>query len=338
MTRTVEEIRSYNVSILRQSAKGEVYKICTLGYLFDEILTDPRLKNLIETLRGYEYQSSIYKFFKRTSIPAYTISCACEDWRNTDYIVSRNPLICLDIDLADNKDKIGNMEQLIKVRDALFTWSCCYAAGTSCSGRGIFLIVALESNESDEEFVEYFNALSKDFADNGIVIDKQCKDVIRLRIASSDEVLVKKEPVECYGNRLPTPKPAPRVVHPMPKTFMGGLFTDFDLICEIIEMLIERGYSTDTYGDWLQCAFHLQPLGGKGLDFMLRISRQSSGYKNDREVEKKFNKDTINSQCDFSSACAYFCSIAKSIIGPGYYYEAQERLATRFKNNNSEQQ
>lgn len=330
MTITAEEIGKFPVSTFRSCDTRYVYGNFTLETYLKDVCGDSNLVPLINELRSLEYKSEEYNEKKR-HIPCATISCMCSTYRKRDDVAVRNRVICLDIDFSDNPDTMDTPEKRIRLRDALFTWSCCYAAGTSCSGRGIYLIVALESNEDQDEFEAYFRALEDDFAKNGIVIDKACKDVTRLRIASSDEVLIKTGDVECWSKKLDPPEP--EIIHhrQVHDEYTCGI-TKETLLNEVIEMLIESGFSTDDYNSWLNLGFALQPLGYDGLSFYDRISQQSAEYQGFSKVREKFGQ-CRNSRYSFDDTCRYFFGKAKYHLNPGYLDTAQTRIISRIKNN-----
>lgn len=331
MIRTAQEIGSYNVSTFRECDRRNVADKRPLIRFLRNVCGDPRMAQCITMLRSLPYKSDAYNFVKRHQIPACTPSCVCEDYRGRDYVVERNPLICLDIDKADNEAIMDTPEKRLALRNALFQWSCTYAAGTSCSGLGIYIIVALESNTDDEEFLHYFLALQAEFAKYGIVIDKACKDVTRLRIGSSDEVLIKEGTVECWSEKKEPEQPQIKPYQPR-ESFMGGVISKEKLLIEVVNMLIEHGYRTDDYASWLNCAFALYPLGQDGLELLNTISSRSDGYEGYGSVARKFTNDVSNSRYSIDDSCRYFFGKAKMMIGPGYAYNAQERILKRINN------
>ena len=114
----------------------------------------------------------------KATLPACTISGTFSQ-RNSQSLIQHSGFICIDIDGKDNPT-ITNWQGL---RDTLGTWEEVVCAALSVSGRGLFLIIAIAYPWKHRE---QFLALEKDFRNIGLVIDKQCKDVARLRVVTSD--------------------------------------------------------------------------------------------------------------------------------------------------------
>jgi len=114
----------------------------------------------------------------KATLPACTISGTFSQ-RNSQSLIQHSGFICIDIDGKDNPT-LTNWKGL---RDTLGTWEEVVSAALSVSGRGLFLIIAIAYPWKHRE---QFLALEKDFRNIGLVIDKQCKDVSRLRVVTSD--------------------------------------------------------------------------------------------------------------------------------------------------------
>ena len=323
MKYSAASISSLPVSTFGSCDTRRVVDTRTLGQFF-EVFSDPRMGALISSLRALPYKSDEYNEKKR-HIPCATISCVCDGIRGGEHVTHRNPIICLDVDLGDNP-RLAEPGFKDRLASALLRWESTYAVGTSCSGRGLFCIVAIESNESQEAFEEYFRALESDFSSSGIVIDKSCKDVTRLRIASSDKVYIKDGLVTAYSKRLKAPEP-----QRIQKSFVNsasGLDSKREILMEVLDMIVDGGVRADSYSEWLKMAFFLYPLGSDGLRVLDEISSRSDGYKGFADVSKKFS-EVSNSRYTVDDACAYFFSIAKQMFGPGYIYDAKTRILKR---------
>lgn len=124
-----------------------------------------------------KYRETLSKDLKK-KMPAYTPSGVFRK-RNTDSLVIPSNVICIDIDGKDNPSisNIDEMKQLIK--QLKFVCFC----GVSVGGKGVYCLISYKDHTKHKA---YFKALQKDFQDIGLVIDKGCSDICRLRIVSYD--------------------------------------------------------------------------------------------------------------------------------------------------------
>lgn len=115
----------------------------------------------------------------KASLPAITPSGIFSE-RRADKLLEYSGLICVDIDGKDNP-QITDMETL---KQKLSKCNYIMYCGASVSGKGLFCLIQIVPPEQHKE---HFYALQKDFLDMGIVIDKGCSDVCRLRGSSYDK-------------------------------------------------------------------------------------------------------------------------------------------------------
>lgn len=135
-------------------------------------------KELIEKLYSIEDKQE-RRLFKASHLPCFTVSVVCKDWRNSDNIVNHTGLICIDIDKEKNK----HIKDWGELRDAFFSNSkSVVAAFISASKEGLAIVVKImEYYHSD-----VFNSIMVELEKNGLIIDIQCKDKVRLRFTSYD--------------------------------------------------------------------------------------------------------------------------------------------------------
>lgn len=100
-------------------------------------------------------------------------------------------LICLDI------DNIGDPES---VKSDLAQYPFIYYAGLSCSGKGLYAVVKIKNPSQHKE---YYRAMVEYFKERGIILDKQCSDISRLRIVSYDPNPLFNEESEVWDHILP---------------------------------------------------------------------------------------------------------------------------------------
>lgn len=157
---------------------GSADNIGTDVFLKDFLLTDKH-KDIVEHIRTGKTSEERKEIKSKLSyrIPSVTISGRFNK-RGKDYLISPSSLIAIDIDLKDNKDIIHQVPDILK--------SLPYVAyyGKSISGDGYFAIIPIENPSN---FKQHFYAIEDEMLSLGIVIDKACKDITRLRYASYDE-------------------------------------------------------------------------------------------------------------------------------------------------------
>ena len=115
----------------------------------------------------------------KASLPAIT-PCGIFSVRKADKLISHSGIICIDIDGKDNPDVL-NFEELKSVLSENIHVLFC---GLSVSGNGLFCFIQIAYPEKHKE---HFYSLQEDFKTIGIVIDKSCSDVSRLRGYSFDK-------------------------------------------------------------------------------------------------------------------------------------------------------
>jgi len=115
----------------------------------------------------------------KASLPAIT-PCGIFSVRKADKLISHSGIICIDIDGKDNPDVL-NFEELKSVLAENIHILFC---GLSVSGNGLFCFIQIAYPEKHKE---HFYSLQEDFKTIGIVIDKSCSDVSRLRGYSFDK-------------------------------------------------------------------------------------------------------------------------------------------------------
>lgn len=281
--------------------------------LFNYLMTcteDSHVKEICDRLSRLEKSDPMYRELKGRQY-ACTISALSSDRKDSGSTV-RNPLICIDIDAQDNPF-MKTYDITERLLEKLFSLDCVYAAGRSVSGRGIYLIILLSSNTDDEDFRAAFRAIEQDFKRSGIVIDPSCKNVSRLRFASSYKPFLKKanEDIRPYNIRLMSEKRERReVVQPASEFYRG--IPKKEILVEIVKLLKSYGYGypKGEYLRWLRDAFCLYPLGEDGVRIFDYLSQGGPTYGGIDEVRSKLD-NVSNSTCTFDDCFMHFCSVAK---------------------------
>lgn len=317
------EIGNIMVSCLENCNNSNVTCNTTLSWvLSDKCFGSEATLAKVREFQKFDKKSKEYRF-KKMAIGGVTVSCMCVQKRDAKHVAYRNPLICIDIDKDDNP-KMDDPTFRDALLQGLFKWKYVYAAGFSCSGNGIYLIIYLSSNEDDDDFLAAYNALEADLKNYDITVDDHCTDITRLRMASPYPVLIKTGEVEPYEKRLVKPKPE-NFVRPN-KTVIGGLKADavFDII---MDRLVASGFTLDRYDIWMKSAFALHAIPG-GYDIFLKLSRNSPKFKGETDVMKKW-EETANTKFNQQTAMEYMKYIASTKLGKGIEAEAVSELNRR---------
>lgn len=214
----------------------------------------------------------------KLSLPQATISGVFAPTRSAENLVKHSGLICVDIDRKDNLH-ITNFDTLIT--DVLSHIEEVAYAAHSVSGNGYFVIIPLKY---PEEHKAQFEKLIRVFDDMGIVIDRACGDVCRLRCQSYD--------IHQYVNLNAKPFAG---IYREPKSIFPSYSYDYDVfdtedkvanLCrEISQQHIDL---TETYDDWVKIGAALSSLGESGRQWFHLCSSQNREY-NANECNCKFD-------------------------------------------------
>lgn len=231
----------------------------------------------------------------KKQLPAATISGTFRR-RKAEEIETYNGLICLDFDAKDNP---GLTPAEMKRRLAEFE-EVAYA-GLSCSGTGVFAIVPT-TNTDPAHHAAVVDSLGKLLAGEGLVYDRACKDVCRLRFVSWDpeahwagapKLLDVAPFIQAPAPTFdPARKPRPLVLRdesPAKERAGRGGRTTREKVEDYVKA-IESGCAdiTQNYDDWVKLGFALAAeFGTEGEDFFQRISQFHPQY-DQAEVAKKY--------------------------------------------------
>jgi len=152
-------------------------------------------------------------------------------------------------------------------------------AGRSIRGKGWFAIFRIAYPDKHED---QFEALKRDFANSGLIIDKACKNVNRMRFISYDPEPYINEDATLYTKVWVEPK----LTYHSSCTYSGGDMEQVERCCRIIA---DRGIDiTASYDDWFHVGAALASLGECGRSLFHMVSSQNAKYKAS-ETDKKFN-------------------------------------------------
>ena len=157
----------------------------------------------------------------------------------------------------------------------------------SCSGTGYFVLIPIAYPQYHKE---QFAALLKEYAALGIVIDKKCGDVTRIRFASyDDDPYINANAIPYQGVELGQQMLAPRAA------VYGQVERSEDDTIKKVEMLVQKleYYNIDIVNDydtWIRVGMALATLPPPyGKAFFHRVSRINQAKYNAAVCERKFD-------------------------------------------------
>ena len=236
-----------------------------------DFLFNDKYKEQIEHIRSIN-DEDVQKSLKK-QMPLATISGTFAPTRKAENLVVHSNLLCIDIDKKDNmgvtwfddlKHEWHNIPQILY-------------AGRSIRGKGWFAIFRIAYPDKHKA---QFEALQQDFASSGLVIDKSCKDVSRMRFISYDPEPYVNEVATLYNKVWVEPKPTIHV------SYSGG---DMEQVGKCCRIIADHGIDiTATYDDWFHVGAALASLGESGRELFHLVSSQNPKYKA-ADTDRKFD-------------------------------------------------
>jgi hypothetical protein len=267
---------------------------------------DEKLQKLIDNVdleKIRKLPKNEYNVVKKT-VPAITISGIFDrECRSKNTLKNHTGLICIDIDKKHQQRDVVDMKEIFEQVKQLKYISYC---GKSVGGEGLFAIVPIQDQSKHSI---YFDALKKEFADMGIIIDKACKDVSRLRILSYDSEAYFNIKAVTYTQEYETPTPSQTPIkynntkQAYAKQDTGNHETKIydnhdkfdrkkfeDILQDVYDNHIDI---TKTYDDWLNIGIICyENLGENGRNPFHKLSENYYKY-NTKECDKQFNNCAI---------------------------------------------
>lgn len=256
------------------------------------LLTTDLFSSFVENVRmSHGQEQKKYKL----SMPAYTPSGIFWQARKKEHLKKHSKFICVDIDAKDNKH-IENFHdlknELAKVVNIAFV-------GRSVSGNGYYGIIPIENPDYHDE---YFDAIQEAFAKLGIIVDKSCRDVSRLRIVSYDENYYLADRAVIFDSRIESAVPVREIE-----------FIDKKRVINVINAINKQQLDiTSDYKDWfsLGCSF-ANTFGEDGRHFFHEISKHNEKY-NIKEADKQFDACLKNPRQNGNTLGTFFYHARKS--------------------------
>lgn len=254
-----------------------------------------RYSGLIDKARLYSdkrnaEEEAVYKDLKNRMF-CWLPSALCKG--NKSEIVHSYPVICLDIDKQDNEGM-----DIETVKDQLISLPWIYYVGLSFGGKGVFALALIEDSFY---YSEHFHAMEDFLKDKlGLVIDRQCSNVNRLRFISYDDdarvkdmdadVIPFKE-LKWNNKQFIDETLQLDLFRTDKKRDLPDVLQDDTFCAAVIDYCIDKLFyqSGGRTSGWMQDLSACKSLGCEGENLALRLSRQSSGYKSDADVLQVFN-------------------------------------------------
>lgn len=263
-----------------------------------ELLTTNKFKERIEQLRSIEDKEE-QKEFKKT-LPNFTLSAVFNGTRNNKNVIKYTNLICIDIDKQDNTLGMNIIGDILKKIDNIAFFA------KSCRGNGYFAIIPIEQGD---RLKDHFKALQEDFKGLGIILDKSCSDVTRVRYVTFDEnYYINPNPViytrmitetTSKSKQNNTSKTSNK---PLRDTVIDVNSNDIKLSESDLKTLQDTVNRCDEYKfnileereNWFQVGTALaNELGEQGRDFFHRLSNKSKKY-DEQECNDKYDEMITN--------------------------------------------
>jgi hypothetical protein len=238
----------------------------------------------------------------KKTLPITTISGTFDGGHKNENLLNHSGLICLDIDKKDNLERdMNDIKEELKQLPYV-----CYI-GKSCGGEGLYAIVPIQDPNKHEE---HFNALEKDFALRGIVLDTKCKNVSRARFYSYDDEAYFNEKANPYIKQLTKKNKTQKPNNNNNKhSFNNDAKQDNDnLVTQIYDVQDEQFYIdgkslseviqdicdnniiiAPNYGDWRNLAIFFKSFGEEGRDLFHKISSQDKTEYTFERANKEFD-------------------------------------------------
>lgn len=202
----------------------------------------------------------------KLSLPAATLSGVFHPTRKAEHLQRHSGCICVDLDWKDN-----TMHTIDDMRSVLRNLPYVAYAALSVSGNGMYGIIPIAY---PQKHGEHFDALKTEFLqDYGLVLDKACRDVTRLRVLSYDpEPYINENAVVYEDTYVFTPTLA--------QPSLTGADGDLRKVQKCVEQIVEHGIDiTGSYDDWFRIGAALTALGEEGRYYFHKVSSQYSNYK-----------------------------------------------------------
>jgi hypothetical protein len=255
------------ISLFKDRLSTTPIQDITLTHFYGEVING-KYKREIDFIRANPEKAKSLK----ERLQCVTISGTFSERKITG-LIKHSGRICIDIDAKVN----SCIDSWPRLRDTLGTWKEVEFAALSASGNGLLLVIKISN---PEKHLYHFQAIQNAFTEHGIMIDKACCDVSRLRFMTFDKDAIINENV------------TPHLFVPHKTTFKKAVFkgkhNNLDNLVNEIENL---GLDiTCSYKQWYEigCAI-ANEVGDGGRNYYHRLSRYHPKY-NQKECDMQYDK------------------------------------------------
>jgi hypothetical protein len=247
-------------------------------------LTGDSYRKQVEVIRKTENKEQ--RSLLKQNLPCATLS-GLFSVRKASGLIKHSGYLCIDIDGSDNPH-ISDFE---KLRNQFSKIINVAYAGLSVSGKGVFCLIPILYPEKHKEHFEAFKA---DFESLGIIIDKSCGDITRLRFYSFDEkAYFNKNAVEYvkYIERNEKKKNFHKKMLYTNKLKNSSSNNPSQRVESILLKIESTGIDiTGSYNQWFQIGCALaNEFGEDGREMFHRVSQYSDKYI-DTKTDAQFDK------------------------------------------------
>ena len=207
---------------------------------------------------------------KLAQLPAFTGCCACTGGHGRHNITSLSGYIILDLD---------GIQNIHKTKKMLTSLPFVAGVSVSCSGRGLFVVVQIA--DPSNHFLGHWIALNTYFQSIGLTLDRQCKDITRLRYISYDPDVFINEKAEIW-DRIEYPQ-----VFSPPKIIIKDSHKGLDKAIDHI--LRDRIDITTGRDNWLLLGSVLNNYYPNAEDMFVSISQFHEDFS-ERECRETFRR------------------------------------------------
>ncbi len=261
------------VSFFANSMKPDEIADIPMDLLLDGI-GGGRWQDQILPLRANKNTWDVDTYEKhKKRLPSFT-GCGTFSYRSINGLKQHSGFIVMDVDGKDNPTVLESVEA---VKQSISKDPFLYAAFVTAGGHGLALMFRIAPKKHDESFLGLQSYL---FETYGIIIDRSCKDVSRLRFVSYDPYMVVNPLAQKFTKYLPTPPP---ILKKLPTAVW--VESDFHFACkEIIDRRIDI---TQTYQDWynIACAIS-EKMGAAGAEIFDALSQFHPQYNADKTARQ----------------------------------------------------
>lgn len=233
-------------------------------------LNDDSYKKDVEYIRTIEDKKMRTEL--KSKLPCITPSGTFSK-RKSDCLIKHSGFICIDIDGADNQD----IKDFKELRQQLKNILNITYASLSVSGNGVFCLIPIMYPEKHKE---HFEALKKCFEMTGIIIDKGCGDVARLRGYSYDEDAYFNQDAIVFNQLLDLKSEKKDIIPKVSIDNINYSNNTHNKVMKIIEKINSSGVDiTGDYKQWFDIGCALaNEFNEEGREMFQQISQNSPKY------------------------------------------------------------